>query len=205
MVKTLFWYILKGTVFTHYVTRNVHTWKDLAVKCALEAKGDIHFPDFPENHACVTGTSKKVFPFTRAGPHCWHLKTFLVHIQIAYIHCIYIRIRTLHECSLALAALRAAALARSLLRHYTRNVINIVVCAIINNWMANNARKLISGIISQSVQCNRTEPKKTCISDRAVACRDTSRVAIQPEDGIVALAEWCCDVQRPFSLETGAK
>ena len=28
------------------------------------------------------------------------------------------------------------------LRHYTQNVMNIVVCAITNNWMANNARKL---------------------------------------------------------------
>ena len=51
------------------------------------------------------------------------LKTFLVHIQIRYIHCIYIytlyihicvRTPTLHECSLALAELRSAALARSL-------------------------------------------------------------------------------------------
>ena len=80
-------------------------------------------------------------------------------------------------------------LSQIVLRHYTRNVINIVVCAIINNWTANNARKLIFGIIFQSVQCNRTEPKKTCISDRAIGSRDTSRVAIQPEDGIVALAE----------------
>ena len=48
----------------------------------------------------------------------------------------------------------------------------------------------IFGILFEIVQWNRTERKKTCISDRAVACRDTSRVAIQPEDGIVALAEW---------------
>ena len=47
----------------------------------------------------------------------------------------------------------------------------------------------IFGIIFQIVQWNRTELKKTCISDRAVGSRDTSRVAIQPEDGIVALAE----------------
>ena len=70
------------------------TWTDLVGKCALKAKGDVHFPDFPENHACVTGCIKKVLPSTRAGPHCWHLKTFLVHIQIGYIHCIYIRTHT---------------------------------------------------------------------------------------------------------------
>ena len=69
-------------------------WKDLASKCALKAKGNAHFPDFPENHACVTGCTKKVLPSTRAGPHCWHLKTFLVHIQIGYIHFIYIYVHT---------------------------------------------------------------------------------------------------------------
>ena len=33
-------------------------------------------------------------------------------------------------------------LSQIVLWHYARNVIYIVVCAIINNWMANNARKL---------------------------------------------------------------
>ena len=33
-------------------------------------------------------------------------------------------------------------LSQIVLRHYTRNVINIIVCAITNKWMANNARKL---------------------------------------------------------------
>ena len=39
------------------------------------------------------------------------------------------------------------------------------------------------------------ETSKTCrdyYSDRAIACRDTSRVAMQPEDGIAALAECMC-------------
>ena len=33
-------------------------------------------------------------------------------------------------------------LSQIVLRHYTRNAINIVACAITNNWMANNAQKL---------------------------------------------------------------
>ena len=80
-------------------------------------------------------------------------------------------------------------LSQIVLRHYTRNVINIIVCAITNNWMANNAWKLHIWYNFEIVQWNRTELKKTCISDRALAGRDTSRVAIQSEDGIVALAE----------------
>ena len=55
--------------------------------------------------ACVTGCATTV-------RHIRSVKTFLVNIQIGYIHCIYIRTRTLHECSLAPSA---AALARSLL------------------------------------------------------------------------------------------
>ena len=70
------------------------TCTDLAAKCALKAKGEGNFPDFPETCACVTKCTKLILPFTRVGPHCWHLKTFLVHIQIGYIHCIYIRTHT---------------------------------------------------------------------------------------------------------------
>ena len=58
----------------------------------------------------------------------------------------------------------------------------------------------IFGIIFQIVQWNRTELKKTCISDRAIAGRDTSRVAIQPEDGIAALAEWWIPVHKLLNL-----
>ena len=63
-----------------------------------------------ETCACMTGCATMV-------RHIRSVKTFLVHIQIGYIHCIYIRARTLHDCSLALAALGAAALARSLVGH----------------------------------------------------------------------------------------
>ena len=65
------------------------TWKDLAAKCALKAKDGVHFPDFPSDfrnlrlrdRICHNGTSHPVVQRS--------LKTFLVHIQIVYIHCIY--------------------------------------------------------------------------------------------------------------------
>ena len=55
-----------------------------------------------------------------SGPSKLFWYTYRLDIYIVYtlyIHCIYICVRTptLHDCSLALAALRAAALARSLL------------------------------------------------------------------------------------------
>ena len=46
------------------------------------------------------------------------------------------------------------------LRHYTRNVINIVVCAITNNWMAKNVRKLHIWYYFEIVPWNRTKLQK---------------------------------------------
>ena len=53
-------------------------------------------------------------------------------------------------------------LSQIVLRHYTRNAINIVVCAITNNWMTNNAWNLHIWYNFLIVQWNRTELKKTC-------------------------------------------
>ena len=72
--------------------------------------------------ACVTGCTTMVRHIRSfSGPSKLFWYTYRLDIYIVYtlyIHCIYICVRTptLHECSLALAALRAAALARSLLR-----------------------------------------------------------------------------------------
>ena len=78
-------------------------------------------PEFPETYACVTGCTivvRHIRSFSGPSKLFWY--TYRLDIYIVYtlyIHCIYICVRTptLHECSLALAALRAAALARSLL------------------------------------------------------------------------------------------
>ena len=58
-------------------------------------------------------------------------------------------------------------LSQIVLRHYTRNVIDIVVCAITNNWMANNARKLHIwyNFLNRTMKLNGT--LKTC---RVIMC-----------------------------------
>ena len=75
-------------------------WKDLAVKHALKAKGDVHFPDFPSDFRSLRLRDRMYHNGTSHPVVQRSLKTFLVHIQIRYIHCIYI-IYTLylHMCT----------------------------------------------------------------------------------------------------------
>ena len=51
-------------------------------------------------------------------------------------------------------------LLQKVLRHYNRNVMNIVVSATTNNWMANNARELYIWYNFEIVPCNRTKFQK---------------------------------------------
>ena len=78
-------------------------------------------PEFPETYACVTGCTtmvRHIRSFSGPSKLFWYTCRLDIYILYTlYIHCIYICVRTptLHECLLALAALRAAALARSLI------------------------------------------------------------------------------------------
>ena len=84
---------LKGSVHTYYVTKQCSKhekiWRQnvpLKQKVMFISQTSLQTS---KTCACVTGCTEKILPFTRVGPYCWHLKTFLVHIQIGYIHCIY--------------------------------------------------------------------------------------------------------------------
>ena len=94
-------------------------------------------PEFPETYACVTGCTTMVRHIRSfSGPSKLFWYTYRLDIYIVYtlyIHCIYICVRTptLHECSLALAALRAAALARSLIIMMMMMLIIIIIIKII--------------------------------------------------------------------------
>ena len=69
-----------------------------------------------ETCACVTGCTKNTSVYARGTILLAPQNFSGTYADLIYtLYLLYVHTRTLHECSLALAALRAAALARSLL------------------------------------------------------------------------------------------
>ena len=76
-------------------------------------------------------------------------------------------------------------LSQIVLRHYNRNIMNIVVCTIINNWMANNTWELYIWYNYFEIVPWNNEISKTRLqlqSELVCGGRDTSRVAIKVDE-----------------------
>ena len=119
LIETLFWFNSKGTVHTYYVTKQCLKYEKIW-RQNMPLKQKVMFISqtslqTSEACACVTGCATTV-------RHIRSVKTFLVHIQIGFIHCIYIVSTYVHARSWMLACASCTSCSSAGARYYDFNL-----------------------------------------------------------------------------------